>query len=368
MERYEIGLIPGPVRIPEEIKSAWQNDYGSSDLEDEFFTLYRENQTLTQKLLHTQNDIVITSGEAMSILWASLKCTLNPGGKLLAVSSGLFGEGFAEMAESLGVNAEICAFPYDEVPDPQKVHEHAKRFRPDVITAVHCETPSGTLTPCLAQIGKTAREVDALFVVDFVSSAGGSELDADACGIDIGLLGSQKVLSLPPCLSISSISQRAWNVIGRVKYQGYESYLGWKNVPAEHYMPYTHDWNAMKALNVSLNMIMREGLESAVQRHMKAAKLCRDIGREIGLKLFPKSEDICSPTVTAFYVPEKFSWPEFDGALRAKGLAVGGNYGNLAGKVFRVGHMGSQADCDLVREGMNVIRERILRKQYAVTQ
>lgn len=359
MENYRIGLIPGPVRIPEEIKSAWQNDYGSSDLEEEFFTLYRENQSLTQKLLHTKNDIVITLGEAMSILWASLKCTLRPGGKLLAVSSGLFGDGFAEMARTLGVNAEICAFPYDEVPDPQKVYDHAKIFRPDVITAVHCETPSGTLTPCLAEIGRAAREFGALFVVDFVSSAGGCELDADECNIDIGLLGSQKVLSLPPCLSISSISQRAWEIIRGVKYSGYESYLGWENVPCQHYMPYTHDWQAMKALNISLNMIMRGGLEAAVKRHRKAAKLCRDIGREIGLKLFPKSESICSPTVTAFYVPEGFTWPEFDAALREKGLVVGGNYGKLAGKVFRIGHMGSQADCDLVSESMNIIREII---------
>ena len=357
MESYRIGLIPGPVSVPEEIRKAWLNDYASSDLEDEFFRLYRDNQILTQKLLHTRNDIVITSGEAMSILWAALKCTLKPGEKILAVSSGLFGEGFAEMARAFGAEAEICTFPYDEVPDPEKVREHAKRYRPKVITAVHCETPSGTLTPCLDEIGRIAREVDAIFVVDFVSSVGGSELDVDACGIDIGLLGSQKVLSLPPCLSVSSISARAWEVIADVKYSGYESYLGWKDVPAEHYMPYTHDWQAMKALNISLNMIMREGMEATFKRHDMAAKLCREMGQEMGLRLYPKSEDICSPTVTAFYVPEKFKWPEFDGKLREKGLAVGGNYGSLAGRVFRVGHMGSQADCELVRDGMNIIRE-----------
>lgn len=359
MERYKVGLIPGPVKIPDEIKSAWQNDYGSSDLEEEFFTLYRENQSLTQKLLHTQNDIVITSGEAMSILWASLKCTLRPGDKLLAVSSGIFGEGFAEMAASLGVEPEICAFPYDEVPDAQKVYDHARVFRPKVITAVHCETPSGTLTPCLDDIGRIAHEIGALFVADFVSSAGGAELFADDYGIDIGLLGSQKVLSLPPCLSVSSISQRAWEIIEDVNYQGYESFTGWKNVPYSRCMPYTHDWHAMKALNISLNMMMNEGLDSVIRRHNEAAKLCRDLGREIGLRLFPKNERDSSPTVTAFYVPKKFSWPELDGALREKGLAVGGNYGKLAGRVFRVGHMGSQANCDLVREGMSIIREVI---------
>ena len=359
MEKYRIGLIPGPVSIPENIRRAWSNGFGSSDLEPEFFTLYRQNQTLTQKLLHTHNSIVITSGEAMSILWAALKCTLRPGEKMLAVSSGLFGSGFADMAKSFGVNAEICSFPYDDVPDPQKVLEHAKRFRPKVITAVHCETPSGTLTPCLADLGSIAREVGALFAVDFVSSAGGAVLDVDACGIDIGILGSQKALSLTPSLSISSISPRAWEMIESVNYSGYEAYTGWRDVPEKHYMPYTHDWHSMKALNISLSAIMSEGLQNVFARHEKAAKLCRDMGREMGLRIFPKSEEICSPTVTAFYVPDGMTWPELDGALRKNGVAVGGNYGSLAGKVFRIGHMGSQADCELVREGMSILREVI---------
>ena len=359
MEKYRIGLIPGPVSVPESIRRAWSADYGSSDLEPEFFELYRQNQTLTQKLLHTQNDIVITSGEAMSILWAALKCTLKPGEKMLAVSSGLFGAGFADMARAFGVCAEVCEFPYDDVPDPQKVFDCAKRFRPKVITAVHCETPSGTLTPCLAELGSIAREIGALFVVDFVSSAGGAELDVDSCGIDIGLLGSQKVLSMTSSLSISSISQRAWEVIEYVNYSGYEAYKDWRKVPEEHYMPYSHDWHSMKALNLSLNALMTEGISQVKARHKRAAELCRNMGRSMGLRLFPKSEDICSPTVTAFYVPERITWPEFDSALREKGLAVGGNYGVLAGKVFRVGHMGSQADCELVREGMRIIREVI---------
>ena len=359
MEHYRIGLVPGPVRVPENIRAAWSIDYGSSDLEDEFFSLYRDNQILTQKLLHTHNDIVIMSGEAMSILWAALKCTLRPGEKLLAVSSGLFGEGFADMARAFGVNAEVCAFPYDDVPDPQRVREHALRFRPRVITAVHCETPSGTLTPCLAEIGQIAREVGALFVVDFVSSAGGAELDVDACGIDIGLLGSQKVLSLTSSLSISSISPRAWEVIDDVNYSGYEAYASWRNVPESYYMPYTHDWHSMKALNISLNAIISEGISEVYARHEKAAKLCRDMGRNIGLELFPKHEEFCSPTVTAFYVPENITWPELDTSLRKRGVVVGGNYGPLAGKVFRIGHMGSQADCELVKEGMNIIAQII---------
>lgn len=359
MRTYKIGLIPGPVSVPAEVRKAWEIDYASSDLEDEFFELYRENQELTRKILHTQNDVVITSGEAMSILWAGLKCTLKPGEKLLAISSGLFGEGFADMARAFGAESEICAFGYDEIPEPQKVYDHVKRYRPKVLTAVHCETPSGTLTTNLAEIGNIAHEFNALFVVDFVSSAGGAPLNVDACKIDIGLLGSQKVLSSTPSISISTISPRAWDIISDVNYAGYEAYTSWREVPAKKYMPYTHDWQAMKALNVSLSSIMNEGIDNACARHERAAKLCRDMGIDMGLELFPKREEFCSPTVTAFYVPKNFSWKDFDGALREKGLAVGGNYGQLAGKVFRIGHMGSQANDELVKKGMSIIREII---------
>ena len=371
MEKYKIGLVPGPVRVPKDILKAWENDFASSDLEDEFFELYGENQKLIQKILHTKNDVLITSGEAMSILWASLKCTLKPGEKILAVSSGLFGEGFAEMAKTFGAEAEVCAFDYDSVPEPEKVYESVKKFNPKVITAVHCETPSGTITPCLAELGKIAREAGALFVVDFVSSAGGVPIDVDEAEIDIGLWGSQKVLSLTPSLSISTISKRAWNVIENVNYSGYEAFKDWREVTKKKLMPYTHDWHAMKALNISLSKILDEGLENVFERHENSAKLCRDMGREIGLKLFPKDEKFSSPTVTAFYVPEKFTWKEFDSSLRENGLAVGGNYGKLAGKIFRIGHMGSQADNKLVEQGMNIIKAVIngknIKKIYKLT-
>jgi aspartate aminotransferase-like enzyme len=357
MKEYKIGLVPGPVSVPEKIREAWLTDFGSSDLEPEFFELYAQNQALVQKLLGTKESVVITSGEAMSILWGGLKSALKPGEKLLAVASGLFGEGFADMARAIGVQAETVASEYDTLPDPQRVREAARRFRPKLITAVHCETPSGTLTP-LKELGEIAREVGALFLVDFVASGGGVAVDVDANHIDIGLLGSQKALSLPPSLSISTISARAWDVFKEVNYGGYDAYLPWQSVPSARYMPYTHDWHGMTALNVSLSSIMEEGMENVFARHARAAALCRGLARETGvMKLFPVSDSICSPTVSAFYIPDGWTWEALDATLRARGMAIGGNYGRLAGKVFRIGHMGSQADVPLVSRGMEVLRE-----------
>ncbi|WP_299081369.1 aminotransferase class V-fold PLP-dependent enzyme [uncultured Fretibacterium sp.] len=357
MISYPIGLVPGPVSVPPKIREAWLTDFGSSDLEADFYDLYAQNQKLVQTLLETKESVVITSGEAMSILWGGVKSALRPGERLLAVASGLFGEGFADMARAIGAEAEVVAFPYDDVPDPGKVREAVRRFRPQVVTAVHCETPSGTLNPHLRELGEIAHEADALFVVDFVSSGGGAPIGVDESLIDIGLLGSQKVLSLPPSLSVSTVSARAWSVFERVGYGGYDAYLPWRRVPEVRAMPYTHDWQGMTALNVALNAIMEEGPQNAYARHARAASLCRTMGREAGLTLFPAREDICSPTVTAFNVPDGWTWPELDAALRKKGLVAGGNYGSLDGRVFRIGHMGSQADEALVKRGMEVLGE-----------
>jgi aspartate aminotransferase-like enzyme len=365
MKEYEIGLVPGPVSVPADIREAWLTDFGSADLEGDFFELYAQNQKLLQKLLGTKESVVITSGEAMSILWGGIKSALRPGDKLLAVASGLFGEGFAEMAESVGIKAETVAAEHDSLPDPQKVREAALRFRPKMITAVHCETPSGTLTP-LKELGEIARQVGALFLVDFVSSGGGAAVDVDANGIDIGLLGSQKVLSMPPSLSMSTISARAWEAIQDIGYCGYDAYLPWRAVPDVRATPYTHDWHGMTALNRSLSSIMKEGVENAFARHVRAAALCRRLAREAGVELFPVDEAICSPTVSAFYVPRGWNWPEFDAALRSRGLVVGGNYGKLAGKVFRIGHMGSQASESLVTRGMEIVKDALSAKNLSV--
>ena len=358
MKEYLLGLVPGPVSVPQKIREAWLTNFGSSDLETDFFELYAKNQKLLQKLLGTKEDVVITLGEGMSVLWGSLKSALKPGNKLLAVANGLFSEGFADMAKAIGVETETVApthQKYNALPDPEKVREAALRFRPHVLTAVHCETPSGTLTP-LKELGEIAREVDALFLVDFVSSGGGTPVDVDENHIDIGLLGSQRVLSLPPSLSISTLIGRAWDVIQKVNYGGYDAYLPWKTVPETPALPYTHDWHSMAGLYLSLSSIMEEGMENAFARHAHVADLCRRAAKDMGLRLFPVKEDICSPTVSAFYVPDGWTWEELDSALRQRGVVVGGNYGPLAGRVFRIGHMGSQADEALVTRGMEILK------------
>jgi aspartate aminotransferase-like enzyme len=331
MQTYDIGLVPGPVSVPPELRAVYQINYGSADMEDEFLRLYQRCETHLGKILATRNRVVIKTGEGMIALWGGLKSVLRPGDKVLAVANGVFGYGIGDMAQQLGMEVEVVGFGHDEVPDPQQVREVAKRFRPRLVTAVHCETPSG--------------------------SGGGVEVLVDDWHIDLGLLGSQKVLSLPPDLAMVTVSERAWAAVEEVAYVGYDSLAPWKTVVTDGHFPYTHNWHGMAGLLMATRLILNEGLAVAFRRHADVAAYCRGRMQAMGIALYPVSEEICSPTVTAAKIPAGWSWEDLDQELRARGLVVGGSYGSLAGKVFRIGHMGSQAKRDLVERGLDVLEE-----------
>jgi aspartate aminotransferase-like enzyme len=356
MQSYQIPLVPGPVSVPAAVRSVYQIDFASADLEEDFFDLYATCERKLQRVLGAGVPVTIQTGEGMLALWGALKSVIGPGDRVLAVGTGLFGFGIGDMARQIGAEVETVGFPFDTIVAPDAVRDAARRFRPKLVTAVHCETPSGTLNP-LDELGQICREVDALFYVDFVASGGGVPVEVDRCAIDLGLLGSQKVLSLPPDLSMVSVSERAWHAIAARGYVGYDALGPWKDGPAQRYLPYTHNWSALAALDVALDLLLAEELDHVYARHAVVAERCRRRLEGMGIRLYPAQEAYNSPTVTAAYLPDGWTWPALDAALRAHGMAVGGNYGELAGKVFRIGHMGSQADLALVERGMAVLEQ-----------
>ena len=348
MQTYKIPLVPGPVSVPRKYREAYLTDYGSSDLEKDFYALLGENQELLQQILKTKNEVTIQSGEAMLILWGALKSTVKANDRVLVLSNGIFGRGFGEMAETLGAEVKILEAADGEFVSLEELRAQISSFKPYMVTAVHCETPSGLLNP-IADVAPIVKESGALFCVDFVASAVGADVKVDEWGIDLGLLGSQKCLSLLPDLSILTVSERAWKAAERVGYFGYDAMLPWREVTKKGFMPCTHNWHANAALNIALKSILSEGLENSYRRHEEAASYCRARAAAMGLELYARKAELASPTVTAIKVPHGWTWEELDKALREEGLGVGGSYGALAGKVFRIGHMVSQADMDLLK-------------------
>ena len=352
-----IPMLPGPVSVPEDILAAMGADYSFGRLEAEFPALYAETGQGLARLMGTRNDVVIMTGEGMLGLWAALKSCLRPGDRVLAAVTGIFGDGLGDMAAGIGCEVRKFRLGYNEtLGDLGLLESMLEDFSPDMILAVHCETPSGTLNP-LEPLGALARRHGSLFCVDAVSSIGGVEIQADAWGIDLLLGASQKCLSAPPSMSFLSVSPPAWERIAQRGYQGYDALAPWRSSGGACAWPYTPYWHGMAALHAGVRRILLEGPERVFTRHEEVARQCRDGLRELGIALWPAPGSVPSPTVTAALVPEELGWDEWNARLRARGLAVGANLGPLAGKVFRLGHMGSQARRQLMADALAVMRE-----------
>ena len=356
MQTYPIPMVPGPVAVPEAVRQVYLQPYGSGDLETEFIDLYSRTQKQLKVILGTRDDIVIQSGEGMLALWSALKSCLVPGDRVLTVATGVFGYGIGEMAQSIGADVKTVGFSYDEtINDMSRIEAAIAEFKPRMITAVHCETPSGTLNP-LEELGrlKHAYRVP-LFYVDTVAGAGGVPVLADDWHIDLCLGGAQKCLSAPPDMCFLSVSPKAWEIVEAVGYVGYDALKPFHRAVKDRLFPYTPSWQGVAALHAAAERLLAEGLENSYNRHDAVARRCRQGLDAMGVDLFPTAGAIPSPTVTAAQIPDGFTWDTWDRRLRESGLVVAGSYGPLAEKVFRLGHMGTQADMTLMEKALEVI-------------
>jgi aspartate aminotransferase-like enzyme len=354
-------MIPGPTFVPERILSAMCRDYGSGQGDPEFLELYARTGRRLGALMGTRNDVVFMTGEGMLALWAALKSCLKSGDGVLSVVTGIFGDGIADMAASIGCRTEKVLFPYNASVDAgdglQRIEDAAGRVKPVMLTAVHCETPSGTLNP-LEGIAEIKQRLGVpLFYVDAVSSLGGVPVEADARHIDLLLGGSQKCLSAPPSMSMLAVSPAAWERSRRVGYRGYDALLPFRTVQEDGRCPYTPYRHGLAALAAALDGIEEAGIAATFARHEQAAALCRNGLTDLGIELFPAPDAVPSPTVTAALAPPGTEFARLQAALRGRGLAVAGSFGPMAGKVFRLGHMGSQADPILVQKALRIIAE-----------
>ena len=356
MKTYPIPMVPGPVKLPQAVLDTYQTNFGSADLEADFLELYNKAEVNLKMILGTDDRVVIQSGEGMLALWSALKSCLLPGDGVLAIATGVFGDGIGDMAHSIGADVNKIRLPYKEtISDMSEIEAAIVQFKPKMITVVHCETPSGTLNP-IAELGKLKQRHNVpLLYVDAVASAGGTPVLSDEWNIDLCLGGSQKCLSSLPDMAFLSVSESAWDIIHNVNYVGYDALKPFYKAQATHYFPYTPNWQGVAGLNAGAELILNEGLLNSYARHEKVSEFCRNKIIKMGLSLFPASDAVPSPTVTAVNVPDGVDWTEFNLQLRQHGLVVGGSYGPMAGKVFRLGHMGTQADMELVKQALRVI-------------
>lgn len=354
-------FYPGPVSLHPRAAQALSRDYAPPRMGTEYLKLYMSVRTRLQTLLGTKEDVLIGTGEGMLALWGALKSLLKEGDTVLCVGTGVFGDGFADMAKTLGCKTVLISQPYNSTITSstlEKVKDAIREHKPVLITAVHCETPSGTLNP-LEELGALKKDMGVpFFVVDAVASVGGTPVCADLWHADCVLGGSQKCLSCPPDMSFMSVSKAAWERARQVNYTGYDAIKPFDNA-IEDVMrfPYTPNWWGVAALDASIAALEEEGLENVFARHESVARACREGAEKLGLTLWPEQGAVCSPTVTAIRVPQEYTCASWRQKLAQRGLYVGGSLGPLADKVFRMGHMGTQANMEKLHAALAVMKD-----------
>lgn len=373
-----VPMLPGPVTVPDSVLEIMRRDYGTDDFDEAYLELYKATGENLATLAGTPaRDVVIMTGEGMLGLWAALKSSLQPGDRVLSVGTGLFGDGLGQMAAALGCEVMPYSLSYNQTigqptpqgdyprlggnsaPDLDKIEDAVRKFKPKMITAVHCETPSGTLNP-LAGLGRIKKDSGTpLLCVDAVASWGGALLESEAWHIDLVLGGSQKCLSAPPSMTFVGVSPQAWEIIEAVSYAGYDALKPWRDIFKQGVCPYTPYWHGTAALKQSSDLILKEGPAACFARHESVAAACRQGLVDIGIELFPAPGAVSAPTVTAAYVPKGVAWQAWRQRLKDEGLAVAGSFGPMQDKVFRLGHMGEQARMDLLRQALAIIAEHL---------
>jgi aspartate aminotransferase-like enzyme len=350
-------MTPGPTYVSEEVRTAMAQPITHHNLDDSFFETYKETTHLLQKIMHTKNEVLILSGEGILGLEAACASLIEPGDRVLVLSNGIFGEGFADFVK---LYAGECIFyrqddrtPFD-VDDLEAFLEKDHDFK--LATLVHCETPSGLINP-IDQICPLLKKHHILTIVDAVSSVGGMPIETDEWEIDLLLGGSQKCLSAPTGLTFLSLSDQANQAIHNRKEPIRSYYCNltiWDDWYDKKWFPYSQPISDIYALHEAALRHVED--KTIFDRHRKTANYVRDELVAMGLELYPHSG--YSDTVTAFLVPTHIHEKAFRDTLwHEKGILIAGSLGSLKGKILRIGHMGENCYEDKIDYCLKAIRE-----------
>ncbi|PMP88766.1 MAG: alanine--glyoxylate aminotransferase family protein, partial [Caldisphaera sp.] len=341
----EILMTPGPTHISLDIYKSMLTKAKNTDLDEEFIDFYNNLRKKFFKLLNIKKgDLYIMLGEAMLGLETAISNTVKEKEKVLVIDNGVYGEGFKDLVKIYKGIPITMGLDWRKEADPNEVDKVLEKNKDiNLVTLVHCDTPSGMLNN-LREISKIVKSHNAFLIVDAVSSIATTNIEFD--NIDIIIGGAQKALNIPAGLTIIAISEKIWERIKEVNYQGYYMNLGlWKEMfDNKKTFPYTMNDTLVYALDASINKIFAEGLESVYKRHELAKKASLNALKALNLELYPIEEKYSSPSVTAFLLPNGIKDKELrEMTWKKYGVMIAGSWGKLEGKVARIGHMGYQA-------------------------
>jgi len=352
--------IPGPTPCPPQALEAMGRQMMNHRGEE--FGRIVESVTAKLKLtFQTQGDVFVLTSSGTGGLETAVVNTLSPGDEVLSISNGAFGERFADIAEKYGAAVVRLSFEWGKPVDIHAV-EKALKAHPDVkaVLATHNETSTG-MTNDIGEVSAAVKKFDKLLLVDAISSMGCIDLPTDSWNCDLVVTASQKGWMVPPGLAMVSVSQRAWQAYARAKMPRYYWDLGEaRDFLQKRQTPWTPAISIFYALNVTLDLMLNEGLANIFARHTRVGEAAREGVKSLGLSLFA-DERYASNTVTAVNVPDRIDAQKLTRMLREDhDVIIAGGQEKLSGKIFRIGHLGLVHEND-IKSVLDALRKTLPR-------
>jgi alanine-glyoxylate transaminase/serine-glyoxylate transaminase/serine-pyruvate transaminase len=341
--------IPGPTNVPDRVLRAMDQPV-IDHRGPEFARLTGEVLDGLKAVFKTTGPVVIFPGSGTGAAEAALVNTLSPGDRVLIFETGHFSLVWQQVAERLGLHVDSVPGNWRRGASEVDLEARLGADRAHTIKAVvlvHNETSTG-VTSRLADVRRTmnAAAHPALLLVDAVSSLASMDYRQDEWQVDVTITGSQKGLMLPPGLGFNAISEKALAANQTAGLR--RSYWDWQDMLKQNrsgFFPYTPATNLLYALREALTMLEEEGLAHVFQRHDRHAAAARAAVRAWGLDIVCEDPREYSSSMTAFFMPEGFDSDRFRATvLEHFDMSLGTGLSKLAGKVVRIGHLGSFND------------------------
>jgi len=346
--------IPGPTNVPDRVLRAI--DMPTMDHRGpEFAELGKAVLAGMKRIFKsTKGEAVIYPASGTGAWEAALVNTLSAGDRVLMCETGQFAVLWQKLATRLGLDIEIIAGDWRHGADPAQIEKCLRADAARQIKAV-CVVHNETSTGVTSRIAEAREAIDAaghpaLFMVDTISSLASIDYRHDEWGVDVTVAGSQKGLMLPPGLSFNCISPKALEAAKSAKLP--RSYWAWDEMLANGrngYFPYTPATNLLYGLLEAIAMLEEEGLDKVFARHQRHAEATRRAVRAWGLEVLALDPREYSGSLTAVLVPAGHDADRVRKViLEAFDMSLGTGLGKLAGKVFRIGHLGDFNDLALM--------------------
>jgi len=350
MPNKEMLLIPGPTPVIDEIYEALSGET-RAHTDPRFVESFKNGLKMTKEMFNTDGEVFVFAGSGTLAMEMAIVNTVAAGEKILVVSHGYFGDRFIQLAQAFGIEVEALQAQWGKHIDPAVVEAKLNEGGYKAVTVTHVDTSTGVLADLEALV-PVVKKAGALFILDGVCAAAAIEEDMskeygqENYKIDLVLTGSQKAIGVPPGLGIVAFGPKALEARENlVKIPAYycdiKNWLPIMQNPSKYYA--TPPVNMLYAYEKGMQIVMAEGLDNRYKRHAALGKAVRAALAVYGMKALA-SEDVAAPTLSCIIYPEGVDDAQFRKYLADKGMVVAGALASLAGKAFRIGHMGNTTD------------------------